>query len=177
MIVTAISELMNMRSFYNAPTVNGHEAVASKRTGVVIRRNHGQSKSGFAPAFTCCFIKSRVLSNDCIWVAKASPQVDTTRRVRRNPGNTSRLRCGAFASENLGHSSKPKRFRRVSLPQRGAFQGLVVRPRLRASSNHRYACGKTGDEYQDAVFAVRQRQSSRQENEKQARRLAEETLS
>ena len=67
MVVAAVSELVNMRSFHDASTVNCHKAVASKCTSVMIRGNDGQAKSGFSAAFTRCFIKSGVLLHDCVW--------------------------------------------------------------------------------------------------------------
>ena len=41
MVVAAVSELMNMRSFYNAAAVNSYETVTSKRTCVEICGDDG----------------------------------------------------------------------------------------------------------------------------------------
>jgi hypothetical protein len=67
MVVAAVSELMNICSFYNAAAVNSHEAIASERTCVKICGDDGQAKTGFPAAFTRCLIKSGVLLYNSIW--------------------------------------------------------------------------------------------------------------
>lgn len=67
MIVTTISELVNVCGVYNATAIYGHEAVMGKRAGIIISWHDGQAEASFSSTFAGRFEKSGIFSDKCLW--------------------------------------------------------------------------------------------------------------
>ena len=74
-VITAVCELVYMRSIHDAACIHGDATVASQRAGIVVCRHDGQAKAGFASALARLGVEFRIGFHDVVWWNRETNQV------------------------------------------------------------------------------------------------------